>query len=713
MVGHAAPSAPSIEGSYVPSRQLPYPTNKLAATQKEFMIFTFSVSSSQGSGTGLCHSCPLTQLLASCEKYFTPYVKLRYKSLQLRIAPMSANSSNRGAMRVSYTPLFTSNGSLSATTYDLYRASTVDNFIVPFSAQEDFVFEIPFVHNETLYDVRGLYTFTGSSIIPSGLYIGVDQDLANTTGSACTVQFQVHAQLIEPEWYQPVVNGASPRAPLVATITVNTPTYTPALVGAYSGPEKEAVEKSKTGLISGIASTVVKASSILAPIDPTGVMSLTSNVARAVGSVAEMFGLDKPNSLQFADYTQLRIGDHLITTSGLDPSTVFNVVPNATDTTDVAMMGEYCDPLNIQFQASKYSILQTGTVASTATFGSLFGSWRINPTLKCQGGGKIYAPNCSYFTSMFGFWRGDIKFKLTIMNDLFFNANLFLVVFPDNSDPLPTSVTIGELNQLRYTNFPAAGGSVIEFTLPWHALNEWDPTSKIVPHNAMAFGLGVLDAGRRSGVATNFQWTLEVAASDEPGRFEVAVPIGWNPAVTLGAFHEGAKVPLSGIGSTAMVPVTSYKDLFRRYVYSGNVLVLPDATRMYPVLKNTPIDTILSAFMAYRGSVRSTFYLQPGTVAEMLHIPTNFVSSELTFSNGSTLPGTLIRHEDYNPEVAFEIPYSTPFKFTAYRDYISYTPYGVMEIHVSPLIDGSVLKQYVALGDDFIVGCRTFIPLLY
>lgn len=701
-----------------PSRKdppMPFDPVKFPLCEKEYLGPLLTVPSTTPAGAHVITLCPVAALNYLIRTYHPGFKTMRWKSIQIRLQPLSSMATLRGAMRVAYSGSFTPvGGSGLNIKYDLMRYSTIDNVVVPFSSESDTVIDIPMVYPLPWFDVTASAS-ASTPLYPSGLYIGVDQQLGNADNAACSAQYQVFYQFKDLEFYNPTKDTITVPVHPTFTLLSSTPAYAPVSCTAYGKTEGEAVNKTQTGLISGVAETVAKASSLIATVDPTGVAAATSSVASAVGAAASFLGLDKPAALGFAEYCQLRIGDHLLQPSGLDPSLVVNVAPDVSDTTDHAIFSDTQDNGNLHSLCSKWSIHSKGTVSAAATGGTIFASTTVNPCHKLQATEGVYANNLSFWSSFFSHWRGDIRFRMTIHQDCFFKAKMFLAIAPSNVFVPPASLTTADLNLLRYSTLSLIGPNVIEFTVPYHALSDWDLTAQTTG-NLPSIYFGIIEPARRQGVIAPFEWTLEVAASDEPGKYEVAEPAAWAPAFALGGISGSVSRPLGPIGQTAIVPITSITPLMKRYCYQGTIAGAAIRT-LTPSLGLDPFHKlILSAFNAYRGSLRYTMYLPFDTILRGTF--KNPLSAGLgTRSVAGTQCGHLVKYQDYNPEVPLEFHYLSPQYWSVISqnptvDTHNYLEFGVYD-STGALNSTTAVVYYMSIGDDFIFGIRRPLPLLY
>lgn len=695
-----------------PSPPMPIDPVTFPICEKEFIgpALTIQSTASRGSHVFTCNV--LAHLQRLINGLHPGFRDCRWKSIQVRVQPTAAMATLRGALRVAYSPVFTPVRYAGGPNlgYDLMRYSTIDNVVIPFSQETDTVIDIPMVYPNPFWNTSKAATIEA----PTGLYIGIDQSLGNADNVACSATFQLYFRFVGLEFYTPSFEPFSSPVPVAYVAAAGTPVYTKVDATAY-GRISEAKTKSDKGLIAGVAETVAKASSLAATVDPTGTMAAVSSVASAVGGAASLLGLDKPTSLDFPSYCQLRIGDHLVQPSGLDPSLVANVAPDASDTVNHAIFSENQDSGNLASLCSKWSIHSTGEVTSGALPGHVITSDAVSPCNKLQSPAGIYAPNVAFYSSFFSHWRGDLRFRFTMHQDCFFKGKLFLAYFPLPALPVPASITPAQLNQVRYAVMSVVGPHVIEFTIPYHALTEWDSTSQYFTDTKYAFSIGMMEPARRQGVVTGFEWTLEIAATDEPGKYELAEPEAWAPAKAYGIVGSESR-PLGPMGETAIVPITSLTPLLKRYCYQGTISPGP-LLSIVPTLGIDPFHSlVLSTFCAYRGSLRYTLYLPPNT-----HLRGTFknslCSTDATRSKAGSQCGHTVKYQDYNPEVPIEFHYM----FQTYYGQISqgasinthnWFQFGLYNADGTPNTTTGIV-YYMSVGDDFIYGVRRPLPVLY
>lgn len=680
--------------------------------EKEFIGPALTIQSTAARGSHVFTCCPLAHLQKLINGLHPGFRDARWKSIQVRIQPTAAMATLRGAVRIAYTPVFTPVRYAGAANigYDLMRYSTVDNVVMPFSQETDTVVDIPMVYYAPFWNL----TKSAGIEAPTGLYIGIDQSLGNADNVACSATFQIYFKFVGLEFYTPSFTSVDSPTPAAYTASSGTPVYSKVDATAY-GRVAEAANKSKQGVISGVAETVAKASSLAATVDPTGAAAAVSSVATAVGAAASLLGLDKPTSLDFPSYCQLRIGDHLVQPSGLDPSLVANVGPDITDTVDHAIFTENQDSGNLASLCSKWSIHSTGEVTSGALPGHVITADSINPCNKLGSPAGIYAPNVAFYSSFFSHWRGDLRFRFTMHQDCFFKGKLYLAYFPLPSLPVPASITPAQLNLVRYAVMSVVGPHVVEFTIPYHALTEWDSTSLYFTDTKYAFAIGLMEPARRQGVVTGFEWTLEIAATDEPGKYEVAEPEAWAPAKAYGIVGSQSR-PLGPIGETAITPVTTLTPLLKRYCYQGTIPAGP-LMSVVPTLGIDPFHSlVLSTFCAFRGSLRYTLYMPPNTHMRGTFKNTNS-SQDPTRSKAGSQCGHTVKYQDYNPEVPLEFhftqqTYYYPISAGASISTHNWFEFGLYNADGTPNTTKAIV-YYMSVGDDFIYGVRRPLPVIY
>jgi hypothetical protein len=669
------------------------------------MLSQFAVSSTKAAGAGVILLCPFSSLRNfdpnwQVMKYFR---NISWDAIDIKILISGTASTLRGAMRiVPHTHMVGCYNADNVWAADIYRHSTIPSVVVPFNRKDCIELSIPWNYNVPCFPITLPLGFSATRYqTPTMLAFIIEQALGNITDTPASVTYSVYMKFRGARLYDPSATaGGAPS--LFAVTIVDTPAYN-FVTGATSRGD-EAAKKSKEGIVTGITRSVSEAASALSSLPVVGAAaSAISGVAATASAVARIFNWDKPTSVDFASYTSLRIGDHLISTSGLDPSTVMNVDPTASEDITPSLFGMDHDAGNIHAISSAYSILSKGTYLSTSADGDPLIRFPVNPGLAVVSAVPLYSSsNVSCMSQFFNYWRGDLRYRLTTYCDIFTNANV--VVTLGNYTPTNVNTPATTLNVLRSMVTKVTGSTVIEFTVPYHGYREWDVVRQSSTEdniNRYCVGIYCTTAPTRSGVKCNLDWTLEIAASDDPSRFEVCEPsdhkfFAHGASNLLGGTQRG----LSHV-SSAMIPIKSMRELLRRYSYINPIVIPGSVLEFNPPVSN-PIMWWLSRFVGFRGSVRTTFYMSPGSY---MFGTANTPGALNPGATPSGITGTIIKFADYNPEVSLELHTISDktWCFTPAAGVAMQTNFQSFQCVITPVPSSGVLVLG-ALGDDFFAG---------
>jgi hypothetical protein len=670
------------------------------------MVSQFTVSSTQAAGAGIKILCPFSMLRNNDNNWqiMKYYRSISWDAIDIKVLVSGTASTLRGALRVTpHTHMVGCLTSVNVWAADIFRGSTIPTVVVPFNRKDCVELSIPWNYNVPSFQNDMTLTFDANRYqTPTMLTFAVDQALGNITDTVCTLTYSVWMSFKNPRLYDPCLSLGGAPAVFAATIT-DTPAYS-FITGATS--RGEAAQKSKEGLVTGATRVVSEVASALSSLPVVGpAAAAVSGLASTASSVARIFNWDKPTSVDFASYTSLRIGDHLISTSGLDPSAVMNVDPTASEDISPALFGMDHDVGNIHPSASAYSILKIGQYLSTAADGDPIVRFPVNPGLAVVNAAPLNSSsNLSFVSQFFNFWRGDLRYRFTTHCDVFTNANVVITL--SNVSPTNAASPYTALNNLRSMVTKVTGSTVIEFTVPYHGMREWDVVRQSSTEDTTVrycVGIYCTTAPTRSGVKCNLDWTLEVACSDDPSRFQLCEPsdhkfFAHGAATLLGGNPQG----LSHV-SSAMIPINSMRELFRRYSFI-NPLVIPGSVLEFNPNTANPMMWWLHRFVGFRGSVRMTFY-----------IPNNsnmfgYVNTPGALNPGATtsgIAGIIYKDGTYNPEVSLELhTISTKlWAFTPAAGVSFPTNFQTFQIvFAGSGAPASNLTVMGALGDDFFAG---------
>lgn len=613
------------------------------------------------------------------------YTYLVYEKLRLTLIPTGSNMNMSGACQAALlpSPLYGRKADGSRL-LDSYSLSTVPAVQIPYSANSNIVFEQPFVYKDTQINLNDI----DYECLPF-FNVTCFQTL-QANGVAGSARFRVYVELVgvKVALRRPYLAPAAPSVPIVSAST-----YT-IYIGAALG--KESQVKSSTGVVSHIAEAVSQFSGKISTIEPTGIAKIVSNVAGAVSTIAGAFGFDKPTSENFAVYQQPRIGDHLISTNGLDSSVVANVDPTIHDTTDIVKLyGSEVNWGSLKARASMYSLLFKYSLPSTIAANPVVrANIPIIPglALSVSGGSTLFYNNLAQTCIPFTLWRGSLKYRISFYADHFTAGELLVGI---SNIPFAVGTNFDTANT-PFSQYTIAGTTIIEFSVPWNQLQYWQVTTqKWNPagnRGTMYLSLISTAPFLRNGVAINADFSVEVCAGDD---FEWAEP-GNNACCPVGLFDSHSTPDKI---DSAIVPIHSWLELYKRYAAARAVLSVVNTITLPPSYWNFgPLAQLFRTYMAFRGSLRATIYVESTKTAVVIPINPRSPSSGTMVTNGNYVSGAIYRDGSLNPEIAMEM-HCLPLGNFATLSTIG-DSYQSLQLNISPTASPSYLV-WLALGDDF------------
>lgn len=284
-------------------------------------------------------------------------------------------------------------------------------------------------------------------------YPGVEVDLATGQPAEMTVPFMCpmsHFRLTDGEGrYGKVVIS-----PIVELHSGVTPDTVPFTVFAWFSdvdlvfPTKDTVDTLEAQLgdddikhegplevISGGVATVAEAVSSVPAL--SAIATPVGWVARAVQGVASMFGLNKETSKAARVHVVNEPGQGYTHADGLDDSTVVGLQQDTGLATNFDIFGLEKDEMSLEAVKEKMCAVR-GTAqvqlipwtTSDLPHAQIF-SWQNSPSC-CQeiGTDHIAPTTLNYLASMFQYWRGGIKYRVTVAKTAFHTGRLRISFVP-------------------------------------------------------------------------------------------------------------------------------------------------------------------------------------------------------------------------------------------------------------------------------------------
>lgn len=305
--------------------------------------------------------------------------------------------------------------------------------------------------------------------------------------------------------------------------------------GGAATAGKEIDEANSTGMVSGPATSIVKAANALSVIPQIAPFAMaTSKVVGAVGNAAKALGYSRPPITKNPEPYRPTPASQLATTNTPDTAIKLTVDEKQELTIDpgIAGLGPE-DPMSIQNIASRESYLtkfnwDMGTAPETLLWNA-----RVDPVQWVRSGGSAYHfPATAMAALPFEYWTGTLKFRFQIVCSAFHKGRLKFVYDPLFLDSNEYNTNYIEIVDIADTqDFTVEIGNGQATTLLQHALPGEDPVSdqhNVLPLTYKPYGNGVIGVyivneltTPNSDVDNDIQVNVYISAGDD---FEVFVP---------------------------------------------------------------------------------------------------------------------------------------------------------------------------------------------
>lgn len=305
--------------------------------------------------------------------------------------------------------------------------------------------------------------------------------------------------------------------------------------GGAATAGKEIDEANSTGMVSGPATSIVKAANALSVIPQIAPFAMaTSKVVGAVGNAAKALGYSRPPITKNPEPYRPTPASQLATTNTPDTAIKLTVDEKQELTIDpgIAGLGPE-DPMSIQNIASRESYLtkfnwDMGTAPETLLWNA-----RVDPVQWVRSGGSAYHfPATAMAALPFEYWTGTLKFRFQIVCSAFHKGRLKFVY-----DPLFLASNEYNTNYIEIVDIADTQDFTVEIgngqatTLLQHALPGEDPDldqHNVLPLTYKPYGNGVIGVyivneltTPNSDVDNDIQVNVYISAGDD---FEVFVP---------------------------------------------------------------------------------------------------------------------------------------------------------------------------------------------
>ena len=213
----------------------------------------------------------------------------------------------------------------------------------------------------------------------------------------------------------------------------------------------QADEYTENGVISGPANAVANFANYFTAIPTIGPFAVATQIgARAVGSIAKMFGYSKPATI--ADVGPMRNFpvSNMALTEGTDTTQKMTVTGKQEMTIDSRTLGlDGTDEMALKSIYSRESYITKFVWTTTKTVGSTIFAMAVDPMAERQsvvggatGNWRMIPTALSFATRPFAAWSGKLRYRFQIIASQYHRGRLAIVydpVGPAGSDPFNTS----------------------------------------------------------------------------------------------------------------------------------------------------------------------------------------------------------------------------------------------------------------------------------
>jgi len=497
-----------------------------------------------------------------------------------------------------------------------------------------------------------------------------------------------------------------------------------------STPAKEGEEKSRSGIISTILSTVGSLAPVLA-VTPLAEIAPFAALAGKLSPVFRAIGLSKPNSVAAPTFVTRGQRRGMAQGSGLTIHERFGTHQDSilAATTSCGFRSDW----DIRTLAQKGAFIGKFTFDSTSVQGYVLQVIPLTPTLcygeTAPGPGNYYPGHCAYFSQFFMRWRGSFKIVLEFVTTQFTTASVRITHNSYNE----VSADVEEKSHVS-TVADIRGYTVYKRLLPYISLKPWSKVIGFRPPSQTPLAadaeldsleLSVINPPRTTDGVGSSEVTCNIyfaGAGDidfkdfigfrlRPAMCEVPVPPSKQSMKSLFSDDFPSIHPALVAREYGLVrseTETSILELCKKEVRLDKTTVVDWPTNPYYSMALSNISQLIRCFQFYRGSTNYRFcqenpviiglnYTDTGAAFPygesewmgshaLLSYPTNYVVAD---SNGAA-------------DICVNIPWTEdvvglPFDVeTAEDDPLDYTLFNASEV-----IPFGASNVFGSLGDDF------------
>ena len=423
----------------------PYPTESIIQwLSRPFPLKHVRWSSSSNVGD-LLASASFPSDLFAIDTLWDKVKNFRYFRANVKIAiRMNGTKMHYGKLIAMWSPYSTYNNTTFERTSNIYAVSGFPHVVISPTENEVNELVIPFMSPLTYSPINpGVYGDSLDDYIRwqfGGLYIYVLNTLQNTNGGATDVSFSIFANFediqlagytthipTQPSPSQapnivkcmyPIKNEVRAQAKRVTRHKAvhNKPT-----------PVKEAEDKAKQGVVGTTLEKVGNIASSLTAVPVIGsVAAIVSPVADALGSIANIFGWNKPDSLEPRGAIVNRYIDSVLT-HGVDTSMKLALLPDNCVSSGLPFLGNNCK-MDFESICATPMLIGIYTWQPTDTEGENLLQVPVTPAYEFsenfESGLKYYPTYLSHVARAFTYWRGDLRYYIQVTASAFHSGRL-------------------------------------------------------------------------------------------------------------------------------------------------------------------------------------------------------------------------------------------------------------------------------------------------
>nr|WFG77342.1 MAG: structural polyprotein [Insectivora picornavirus] len=319
-----------------------------------------------------------------------------------------------GKLLVAWSPATGLTGDLHKRMTNLYSASSFPHVIISPTENEVNEFILPYVLPNQYIPLDSL-SFDQSTIGVVTVYVLNPLRLAANTNQVGLTMFA--------NFENPDICGMSMLVPVPPTLKAQALT--------------EAITKSKTGLVSGIAESISGYAGSLRNMPLVGGISSTvSQVAAGVGMIASAVGYCKPNTLAAPENRVLKVFNNAWS-SGLESAPMMSLKPDNAVASDYSLIGSFPDEMSFKHLLSTPSLLSVLDWKVGDGIGSPLFTGNVTPLAShaaISGINTIFYPTItSWAVNPFTYWRGSLRYCIQITCSAFHSGRLRISWEPSNS----------------------------------------------------------------------------------------------------------------------------------------------------------------------------------------------------------------------------------------------------------------------------------------